>query len=535
MIRVSGINISLNDSKEELKNSIKKKLKLSDKDKFGINICRKSIDARKKDNVHYVYTVDVDLNNPAKEAKLLSKKLPGISKTKTIKYKFPYKATDFSNTRPVITGAGPCGLFCALMLARAGFKPIIIERGKSVEERTRDVENFFKTGVLDTESNVQFGEGGAGAFSDGKLNTSVNDSDGRNTFVLKEFVKNGADESIIYDHHPHIGTDVLVGVIANIRNEIISRGGEFLYNTKLVDFKDNNGSLDISIESDGGIKTINTNALILAIGHSARDTFFKLHENGIDMEKKPFAVGLRIQHPQKLIDMSMYGEKALEFPLPPSPYKLTGKTPAGRPVYSFCMCPGGYVVNASSEEGMLAVNGMSYSKRDSEYANSALVVAVNPEDYEDKGVLSGICFQRDLERKAFELAKGKIPVETYVDFKNKTLTDDDSCIKGCFKGQCAYAPVHEILPDFLYESLTFAISDFGHKIKGFDDDNAMLSAIESRTSSSVRIIRDEDGHSNIKGIFPAGEGAGYAGGITSAAIDGIKTAEKAAYYLLNLN
>ena len=512
MIRVRQIKVPIDE--DIIENYICKKLKISKNEILKIKINKKSIDARKKDNIHYVYEVDVKLKD---EEKILKHKNTDILKTPVEKYAFNITGTNFLNNRPVIIGSGPAGLFCAYLLAENGYKPIIIERGEKIEDRVETVSRFWKEGILNTESNVQFGEGGAGTFSDGKLNTLVKDKNFRMKKVFETFVEMGAPEEILYMNKPHIGTDLLRNVIINMRNKIISMGGEFKYNTKMEDIIINNNKLKEIITSSN--EHILCDTLVLAIGHSSRDTFKMLYDKNFNMEAKPFAVGIRLQHPQKLINENQYGN----VDLPPASYKLTYKAKNGRGVYSFCMCPGGYVVNASSEKGRLAINGMSNHDRDSKIANSAIVVTVSPNDF---GVnpLDGVNFQRVLEEKAYKLGKGNIPIQLYKDYKNNKISDNQT-INAAFKGDYSFTNINEIYPDYINDSIKEAMEQFNKKIKGFNNDKTILAAVESRTSSPVRIIRDENLESNIKGIYPCGEGAGYAGGITSAAMDGIKIAE----------
>nr|WP_051464951.1 NAD(P)-binding protein [Butyrivibrio sp. FCS014] len=527
----------------------------------SLEIVKHSIDARKKPELYDVYVIDVSLRGAegGKEAQIVKKcRDRNVSVVEEKKYDFREKVEKLAGNRDagkfetgnaaigtskagkiVIVGAGPAGLFCGYELAKHGYKPIIIERGADVDKRSKIVEKFWESGQLDLKTNVQFGEGGAGTFSDGKLNTMVKDKEGRGAEALKIFVENGAPERIKYESKPHIGTDILKSVVKNIRNEIIDCGGQVLFETQLT---------ELVTDADGRIAAVKANnesviecdAAVLAIGHSARDTFAMLKEKQVDMQPKPFAVGFRVEHPQSLINKSQYGVDAPEI-LPAAPYKLTTTTGAGRGVYSFCMCPGGYVVNASSEEGRLCVNGMSYSKRDGKNANSAIIITVDPKDFGSDDVLAGVEFQRKLEKKAFDLAKGKIPVEYYGDFKKafgslNSNQDSSSNIGDSFtpqmKGAYEFAAVHEILPNDLNEAFVEGMENFGRTIKGYNDDHALVSGVESRTSSPVRINRGDDGQSlNIKGLFPCGEGAGYAGGIMSAAMDGIRTAELVAAQL----
>lgn len=432
--------------------------------------------------------------------------------------------------RPVIIGAGPAGLFCAYFLAMHGYQPVLLERGKDVDAREQDVEHFWATGELNPESNVQFGEGGAGTFSDGKLNTLVKDKDGKGRKVLEVFVECGAQEAILYENKPHIGTDVLKKVVRTMREKIISMGGEVRFQSQVTDICTENGRLK-GVEINHG-EILPCEAAVLAIGHSARNTFQMLYDREVPMEAKAFAVGLRVQHPQKLIDENQYG--TAENPLlPAASYKLTAQTSYGRGVYSFCMCPGGYVVNASSEPGRLAVNGMSYSGRDGENANSAVIVSVTPEDFGSEHPLAGIEFQRKLEEKAYVVGGGKVPVQTYGEFKQKVCGETENGhmktpIAPCIKGQYAFSDLSSILPKECNLAFVEGMEQFGRILPGFNQPWALLAGVESRTSSPVRISRDDTGQSTVKGLYPCGEGAGYAGGITSAAMDGISIAEKIA-------
>ena len=492
-------------------------------------IDRKSIDARKKTNLFYVYSIVIELEHEKQEEKLVKKmKNKNIQIISKKKYTFTAQGNQILIASPIVVGAGPSGLFCAYELALRGYCPIIVERGASVEERVKDVEDFWKTGVLNTESNVQFGEGGAGTFSDGKLNTGVKDPLGRNRRVLEVFVEHGAPEDILYDSKPHIGTDILIDVVRNMRNHILALGGCVLFHTKVSRLLIENQKVQgvEVVKSDGTTDVLNSEVIVLAIGHSARDMFSHLQQECVPMEAKSFAVGVRVEHSQHMINQSQYGE-IYSNQLPPSPYKLTANLASKRGVYSFCMCPGGYVVNASSEAGMLAVNGMSYSKRDSSNANSAIVVTVNPSDYlgENDDVLAGMYFQRELEQKAFACGQGKIPVQLYGDFCNNISSTGVKSIVPQIKGEFSPTNLRQILPGFIGDSILEGMQIFGRKIHGFDHPDVVLSGVESRTSSPVRILRNQEFESTVKGLYPCGEGAGYAGGITSAAIDGIKVFE----------
>lgn len=520
MLRIRQIKVPIDkDNDNFLLTAISKILKVNIKDLSNLTIVKKSLDARKKDNVHYVYEIDIKVSS---EDKILKKlKSTDIIKTPDERYIIELTGTEKLENRPVIVGSGPAGLFAAYILAENNYKPLIIERGAKVDERVEIIEKFWETGKLDLNTNVQFGEGGAGTFSDGKLNTLVKDKANRGRKVFDIFIENGAPEEIKYINHPHIGTDILRTVIKNIRNKIISMGGEFRYNTCLTNLVVKNNTLT-GIEVNNK-EIINCNALILAIGHSARDTFEMLNRYPLSLQPKPFAIGVRIEHPQKLINENQYGKK-LSRVLPPASYKLTYTTSKNRGVYSFCMCPGGFVVNASSEEKHLAINGMSNHKRDEYNANSALVVTISPDDF-GNDPLSGIAYQRKLESLAYEKGNGKIPVQLYKDFKvNKQSTEFEE-LTPVMKGAYTFSNLNEILPNYVIEALKEAIPVFDKKIPGYASGSTILSAVESRTSSPIRIPRNETGESNIKGLFPCGEGSGYAGGITTAAMDGLKVAE----------
>ena len=522
MIRINQLKIDIDKTSDSINKyidlEIKRLLKVKNYNSF--NIIKKSIDARKKPKLYYVFTIDVDVSDEVKVLNRSKCKQASICSEK----KYIWPEGNIGNKRPVVVGMGPAGLFCGYMLAKAGLKPHIYERGKNVDERTDDVLRFWESGELDICSNVQFGEGGAGTFSDGKLNTLVNDKTGRNKEVLKILVEHGAPKEILIDSKPHVGTDILRKVVRNIREEIIALGGIVHFETKLIDIIPNDNNV-IAVFDDGS--KITTDALVLAIGHSARDTFEMLNDKKLPMEPKAFAVGFRVQHPQEMIDKAMYGTDNANKGLPPSSYKLTYHTDDNtRGVYSFCMCPGGYVVNASSEKGHLAINGMSYSGRDSKVANSAIIISVDTKDYKGNDPLAGVRFQREIEHRAYELGNGKIPYESYHAFKNRLDDDDIKDLNFRFKGECINAPVHNILPEELNVAFVEGMESFGKVIDGYSFDQAVIAGIESRTSSPVRINRDINHESLVKGIYPCGEGAGYAGGIMSAAMDGILIAEE---------
>ena len=508
MIRIRNIKVNLDG---DLKREISKLLKIND---FDFKIVKRSIDARKK-NVSLIYAVDV--NCSLKDVKRINE---SITETPVEEYRFNVTGGIKQKKSPIIVGAGPSGLFITYLLSLNGYNPILIERGEDVDSRVKTIENFWNTNNLNDESNVQFGEGGAGTFSDGKLNTLVNDKEFRKKFVLETFVKFGANEDILYDAHPHIGTDVLRIVVKNMREEVIRLGGTVRFNTKLTNINIENGSIK-SIEVNNS-EILECDSLFLCIGHSARDTFYMLNDIGLEMSNKPFAVGIRIIHNEEDISKAMYGDiyKKLE----PASYKLTYTTKEKRGVYSFCMCPGGYVVNASSEQNRLCINGMRDNKRDSGASNSAIVVTVNKNDFGDE-LFGGLEFQRELEEKAYKLGNGLIPLQRYEDYSNNVITNHIGHIKPITKGKYEFANLNELFPRFINDSLKEAIPYFETKIKGYSDPDSLLLGIEARTSSPIKMFRDECLEANIKGIYPTGEGAGYAGGITTAAIDGIKQAE----------
>jgi len=491
MIRITQLKLSINHTPEELSQKIRKELRLKNEG-FTYEIVKQSLDCRHKEDKKFVYTVDVSLQDINQENKILRKVHDNnIMSTKKKEYIFPSPGEEELKYPPVIVGSGPAGIFCAWYLARAGYRPLVLERGEEAHIRQKTVENFWKNGILDPDSNVQFGEGGAGTFSDVKLNTLVKDPSGRNHEVLKRFVQAGAPSEIIYQQKPHLGTDVLVGVVETLRHEIEEMGGEFQFRSKVTDlFFENSQLKEIEIN---GEKRIPAQVCVLAVGHSARDSFSMFEKKGIYMEPKSFAVGVRMEHPQSMINLALYGEEENE-KLGAAAYKVTHTCENGRGVYSFCMCPGGYVVNASSEPEMLAVNGMSYQARDSRNANSAL--------------------------------NGKVPVQLFEDYQNHKPSTRLKDVEPCIKGDCVPGDVRSIFPKEIGDSIEEGVLAFGKKIKGFDRPDAVLSGVESRTSSPVRIVRDKDSlEANYEGIYPCGEGAGYAGGITSAAMDGIKVAE----------
>ena len=536
MLQISQCNILYQkDSPDYRKRKLAKRLHIPVADIQDFCIVKKSIDARKKPEIYVTYTFQFTVKNEEEVLKRNKgeRNLSQVKEEPSLWSHINLCRKEGRVDRPhiVVVGAGPAGLFCAYYLSLCGFRPVLIERGAPMEERAADVERFWQEEVLDQESNVSFGEGGAGTFSDGKLNTGVKDRTGRKRFVLESFVHFGAREDILYDAKPHIGTDLLRTVIVNMREEFLRQGCEIHFHTKMKDIMVSGGAVrGIVAERRCSPNTVTEeqilcDRLVLAVGHSARDTFAMLKEHSVAMSPKAFAVGARVQHRQEDIDFAQYG--VVDDRLPASPYKLTGKTTDGRGVYSFCMCPGGYVVNASSERGGLVVNGMSDVDRDSGNANSAIVVTVEPEDFESGDVLAGVEFQRRWEAAAYELCRGQIPVQRYGDFKENRVTQAAGKVVPCVKGNWEFADLHKILPKFVKNGMIEGMEQFNRRLSGFADGDTLLMGIETRTSSPVRIERDSGYVSlSTKGLYPCGEGAGYAGGIMSAAMDGLRVAMK---------
>ena len=490
-----------------------------------VEIIKHSLDARKKPQIWQVYTLSVTLLHEDMEAKIVKKcKNNNVTLVSGQAYTFPDSGSIRMNHRPVIIGMGPAGLFCAYMLAKHGYRPIVLERGYDVETRTKAVEEYWQNGILQPESNVQFGEGGAGTFSDGKLNTVVKDPSGRNRYVLETFVKFGAPSEILYDAKPHIGTDILAKVIKNMRDYLIEHGADFRFQTCLKDIQIQENALHALVTEDDTV--IPADVAILALGHSARDTFMMLHRHQLPMEAKNFAVGFRVEHPQQMIDDAMYGNgKRNALRLPAAPYKVTSNFPNGRGVYSFCMCPGGYVVNASSMKEKTCVNGMSYSGRSGKNANSAIIVSVSPVDYGAQDPLDGMHFQETLEHKTYQLGNGKIPQQLFGDYRQNIASQGYGDFNSQTKGQTCFANLRGLMTEDMEHSFLLGMEHFSNIIPQFDRSDAILSGMETRTSSPVRIMRDTNGESRVHGIYPGGEGAGYAGGIMSAAMDGLRLAD----------
>ena len=522
MLKITGLKLPLGFREGDLKRAAAKQLRLPESAIGQVRLCKKSVDARKKDNVHFVCAVEAAIQGD--ENRLLSRRRDNaVQKAEPYRYQPPQAGK--LPQRPVVVGFGPAGMFAALLLAQCGQEPIVLERGQAVEERERAVQRFWKERVLDSQSNVQFGEGGAGTFSDGKLTTGT--GDGRIRKVLEELVAAGAPEEILYEAKPHIGTDKLPGVVRSIRQQVIALGGEVCFSTQVTGFRLKEGRLvGLTLRTPAGEEVLECSQVILAIGHSARDTFQELHRLGLPMEAKAFSVGARIEHPASLIDRAQYGDFAGHPALGAADYKLSCHLENGRGVYTFCMCPGGEVIAAASEPGGVCTNGMSNSRRNGENANSALLVTLSPEDFPYDGPLGGMYWQRDIERAAFK-ASGSYhaPAQTVGDFIAHRKSEGEGGVLPSYRPGIFWCDLHDVLPERITSVLENALPELGRKLNGFDAPDAVLTAPETRSSSPVRILRDERRQSQIRGLYPCGEGAGYAGGITSAAVDGMKCAE----------
>jgi hypothetical protein len=534
MLRLTELKLPLDHPPEALRAAILKRLELADDALLGFSIFKRSYDARKKHALLLVYAVDVDVKNEAAQLKKFRND-PHVKPSPDMDYQFVGHAPDDLGERPIVVGFGPCGIFAALVLAQMGFRPIVLERGKAVRERTQDTWGLWRKHVLNPESNVQFGEGGAGTFSDGKLYSQIKDPRHLGRKVLTEFVKAGAPDEILYVSKPHIGTFRLVGMVETMRHEIESLGGEIRFQQRVTDVLIEQGGIEGVTLASGEI--LRSQHVVLALGHSARDTFEMLHARGVHMEAKPFSIGFRIEHPQSLIDQARLGPNAGNPLLGAADYKLVHHARNGRAVYSFCMCPGGTVVAATSEPGRVVTNGMSQYSRNERNANAGIVVGITPADFPGDDPLAGIELQRKLEARAFELGGGNYdaPAQRVGDFLEGKPSTQLGSVEPSYKPGVHLTDLATALPDYAIEAIREALPAFDQQIKGYAMTDAVLTGVETRTSSPVRIARGDDFQSlNVKGLYPAGEGAGYAGGILSAGVDGIKVAEAVARDMLGL-
>lgn len=523
MLKIEGIRIRPGEGTDILRRRCAQALKIKEETLSSLQILRRSVDARK--GVSLIYTVSVAV--PHESAVLRRSHSRSISRYTPPSVYLPPASIPAPELPPVVVGAGPAGLFCTLVLAKAGLRPILLERGKPVKERQRDVERFWSSGVLDPSSNVQFGEGGAGAFSDGKLNTGTKDP--RHRFILEEFVSCGAPRDILIDAKPHVGTDNLHITLVALRKKLLNLGADIRFESQLVDLRIQDGAVaGITVTGPNGTYSLPCCQLVLALGHSARDTFEMLYSRSVPMEAKPFAVGVRIEHRQADMDIAQYKTYAGHPGLPASTYKLSCHLPGGRSAYSFCVCPGGEVIAAASEKDRVVTNGMSEFSRNRQNINGGLLVNVTPEDFGAGGPLAGIGFQRRLESAAYELGGGSYtaPAQLVGDFLNHRPSIKAGKVTPSYRPVVRFTDLRLCLPDFVTDTLAEALPILGRKLRGYDDPDAVLTAVESRSSSPVRILRDKDGQSETRGLYPCGEGAGYAGGILSAAADGMRTAEK---------
>ena len=519
MIRINQLKLPLDYAKRPLKYYAAKTLRIAENEITAVRLAKRSVDARDKAKVHFTATIDVETS---REIRMLPAGAVKLEKPEPRVLPAPRSLAH----RPLVVGLGPAGLFAGLTLAKMGMRPVVVERGRPVEERAKDVERFWLTGVLDPASNVQFGEGGAGAFSDGKLTTGIKDP--RCSEVLETLYRAGAPEEILYAAKPHIGTDRLRDVVKNIRNEIIALGGEVHFGTQLIEIMVHDGAVVGAVcEGDNGRLDIETEDIILAVGHSARDTFEMLHRMGVRMSQKPFSIGARIEHPQEMINRSQYGACAGHPALGAADYKLSERMSDGRGVYTFCMCPGGHVVAAASEKGGVVTNGMSYHARDGVNANAAVLVSVGPEDFGADDPLAGVRFQRRWEEAAFRLAGEcyKAPAQLVGDFLKNQASKACGDVEPTYKPGVEWTDLDKCLPAFAADAMRKALPVFDRRIKGFARYDAILTGVETRSSSPVRIERDSGCVSSLRGLYPCGEGAGYAGGILSAAVDGMRCAE----------